>query len=441
MINPSRDPRKKSRAQVGSNSPNHVASPQSMTQSEAGYTGSGNSTPVHGAPAAPAMVPSTVPMPYRSSMEPARGVASIREAAAKKRGLGTAATETTAIASIRAKHTLQVQEVEKLKADLQAERLGRSDLEKLVAQLEDRLRKLEEPRAAPADQGWSQAVKELSERVLQLEASRKEPIKDDRTLIRSEVEKRAKTSDDAMEERLNKIEANFKTHSNKLFVLSTQGSDPTGLHIRQLLEADVKDLTKKYSEISSWKQTVDEDTRSIKSSIGTLSDISDWKQSIDEETKSFKSSIAALQNSTKELSSKNSSYMIKSADLEVRLDKFAVKSDKMEKKLSGTDVLAERLDAVEATIDKSKKFSHKQIDEIKASVKKLDAPATNKKRFDAISEKLDALELETTAIKNTDLQKQLDDLKTEIANQKKATDERTRQAGKQSDKSTVDLVQ
>ena len=509
MINPSRDPRKQGRAQAGSASPMHVASPLSVTSSDASLFGSGHFTPVHGASAAPPMVPPSVPIPKKSSVEAARGVASIRQLTPKKPSVGTVPLENTTLASIRARCIDQQNQLNQVKSNLQIERSKHTELSGEVTQLrteksqmEDRLRKLEQSRPTLVDPNWSQTVKELSERIRQLEASRNQLQKDVPTTLEkyqtkvsddavkarldtieanlqsqeskisvlsgrvpdavqgrlntieanvkshesrlsmqsdkvpdvvkhrlNTIETSIKNQDgrlsllsnkipDAVNQRLNTIENNIKNQDNEMSQLSEKGPDSFEARIKRSLEVDIQDLNKKYSSLSS------------------------WKNSMDDAHKSLISSVATINNFTHDLQNKNSSYMKKSADFEAKLGDVVMKTNGLEKKLSETDVLAKRLDALYTLVDKNNKASNQKIDEIKTSIKKSDTPAATKKRFDTFSEKLNAIEHDTTVLKNAGLQKQLDNLKTEMAHHKEAVNGSSKKSGdEESAKSTSKLVQ
>ncbi|KAL5402557.1 hypothetical protein PMIN04_012975 [Paraphaeosphaeria minitans] len=99
-VGASRDPRRHGTGHAGSASPMPSASPLSMANGDAGRQGSGNTTPVSGAPPAPSMVPQKrVP-----AVGGGRGVASIRQTIMKKKIAPGVGSENVALVSIRAKH-------------------------------------------------------------------------------------------------------------------------------------------------------------------------------------------------------------------------------------------------------------------------------------------------------------------------------------------------
>lgn len=179
MINASRDPRKQGRGPAGSASPKRTASPFALNNSDTTHHGSGRNTPVSGAPTAPPMVPSSVPFPPKRPLgnELPAGVASIRQAAAKKQMQTVAASETAAIAQLRAKmidnQNQNKKDLDLLKQNLAKENSFRQNMER---KLDERL---EKSRTISADSDLLKKVSELSEKVQQLEASHHGSLKDE----------------------------------------------------------------------------------------------------------------------------------------------------------------------------------------------------------------------------------------------------------------------
>jgi hypothetical protein len=227
VVHASRDPRRQGTGHVGSASPMHAASPLSLTNGDAGQHGSGNTTPIHGAPPAPSMVPHRrVP-----GVGGARGIATIRQTVAKKQTL-PGVSENTVLASIRAKHIDLQNEMKKI-TDQQAllqseqtkataqrehadiglkEQLNQSqvklDLEmKKRLEVEQRLEALESKfkqfQNKPADSVLLTQINELSSKVRQLESL---PRSDAPAITQAQIEKSVEQV----------VQSGIKAHGDKI---------------------------------------------------------------------------------------------------------------------------------------------------------------------------------------------------------------------------------
>ncbi|KAJ4348765.1 uncharacterized protein N0V89_010143 [Didymosphaeria variabile] len=373
IVNPSRDPRR--RLPAGSASPLHVASPLSMTNGDAGQVGSGNTTPIHGAPPAPSMVPHKR-VPVGGNV---RGVASIRQAAAKKQMLPGVGSESSALAKIQAKNielqnqlkkaTEQLGQVQiELGKDTRQRNQLETDLRAQLSQmqeelkteknqrtkLEERLQKVEEEqsRSSPVTSGLSKQVDNLSDKVKQLEVSSKQEAQPDT----AQIENRVKQS----------VLSDIKAHVTK-----DTGTKVTSLETR----------------FTGIEKRLDKLKPDLEKSI---------KQSIKKETEPLQSQLNQL--------------VTKTDSNESRIDGFAD-----EKSKSRVDKLAKDLIVVKTQSN------------------------SNEKRIDALfKEDVYLLKEDVEAFKKANLSKQFSDLQSDFATQKENTTQQFQKVESElAEKSTV----
>lgn len=220
----------------------HAASPLSMTNGDVGQYGSGNTTPTHGAPPAPSMVPQK---PRDVSGTP-RGVLSLRLAAAQKQTRPAVGSENSTLASVYARSlTLQKEwsntegKLGQLQKELIAEKTRRNQLEERLQKLEN---KIDPSPNAAADAGLAKQVQQLLTKVQQLEA-------------RPSVGDRAEQGEqlDAA-----KLQSDLETCNSKVSNLET------------VCDSTEKRLDKALPEIQSDVETVKTDNAKLQSQVDDL---------------------------------------------------------------------------------------------------------------------------------------------------------------------------
>ncbi|KAF2443402.1 hypothetical protein P171DRAFT_36961 [Karstenula rhodostoma CBS 690.94] len=334
-VDASRDPRRQGTGHAGSASPMHAASPISMANGDAGQQGSGNTTPVHGAPPAPSMVPQKrIPATGGTN-----GVASIRQTVLKKQTAPGVGSENVALASIRARQidlqrsmktaTEQIDAVqtEQKKATSQREHaerdlktqlghlqdehekvtlqreLAETDLKSKLSQLrieletekkqrlqmEQRLQKLEEKQgdvhSAPTDPNLSKQVNELVLKIQQLEAQSKpdaltkQAAQQDSAKIQTQIETHVKQS----------VQSDIKAHGDRIAELETKST---------AIQTTLEQPKPKYEDII--KQSIEKEITPLKSRLDTF-DLEKSKTRLNKLTQEVSNAIQAHETGLDEL--------------------------------------------------------------------------------------------------------------------------------------------
>jgi hypothetical protein len=308
-VHASRDPRRQGTGHVGSASPMHAASPLSMTNGYAGQHSSGNTTPIHGAPPAPSMVPQK----RAPGVGGARGLASIRQTIAKKQKL-PGVSENTVMASIRAGHINLLNEMKKVTDQLA---LLQTEQDKAIAQ---------------RDHVETDLKEQLSQLHVKLGTEKKQKLEVEQRLqaLESKFERFQNTPADPG------VSAQMNELSSKVQQLESLPRSDTSAEIQSQFEKSVKELVP--SDIKAHGHRITELETKI-TAIGTLIEQAEpkfeaiIKQSIEKAITPFKSRFDSVENGAKSITTRIDALVIE--DNKTRLDKLEQglghRVDKLEK--------------------------------------------------------------------------------------------------------------